>query len=272
MFTSRLCTTLLGTILFAWPLAAQSHSDFTETVGATSFTMKAIPGGTFMMGCGLHEEPCAIAEWADKANDQRKREVTVAPFYLAETETTWALYQQCIDSGVCEDNAFDGGDNGWGKGQRPVIEVSWDEFTSVFLPWLNAQTGAAYRLPTEAEWAYAARAGTDTRFSWGDTIDCSNAKFGYMAQMCGPPSTMPVKSYAPNAFGLYDMHGNVWEFVSDCWTDHSSTDTNPATCTEFVLRGGSWLNAPDDLRIAIRARHERTYHESGDGFRLAHDL
>ena len=106
-----------------------------------------------------------------------------------------------------------------------------------------------------------------TRFSWGETADCSRARYGYVSDECGArASTDPVKSFEPNGFGLFDMHGNVWEMVQDCWTDDDQ-----AACVEFVLRGGSWLNAPVNLRTAARFRHERTFRESGDGFRLAHD-
>ncbi|MEM1127559.1 MAG: formylglycine-generating enzyme family protein [Bacteroidota bacterium] len=249
----------------------QRHSprstDYVETVAGVSFTMKAIPGGTFLMGCSLEEEPCADAEWADHKTGQRQHRADVASFYLAETEATWALYQTCIDAGACPDNTADGGDNGWGKGNRPVIEVSRDDVVDLFLPWLNGLTGQTYRLPTETEWAYAARAGTTTRFSWGEVADCSRARYGYVSKECGvQASTDPVQSFEPNGFGLYDMHGNVWEMVQDCWTENDE-----ATCAEFVLRGGSWLNAPVNLRSAARFRHERSYRESGDGFRLAHD-
>ncbi|GAB5535487.1 MAG: hypothetical protein Rubg2KO_17360 [Rubricoccaceae bacterium] len=248
--------------------APEQSSDFAETVHGVAFTMKAIPGGTFRMGCGEADEPCADAEWVDKAAGRRQRLVEVEPFYLAETETTWALYQTCIDAGVCRDNAEDGADNGWGKGERPVIEVSWDDVVETFLSWLNGETGREYRLPTEAEWEYAARAGSTTRYTWGNEIGCLDARYGYMSEACGTQAaTDPVKSFSPNAFGLYDMHGNVWEFVQDCW-DGSDT----ASCTEVVLRGGSWLNEPKNLRSAARFRHDRTYRESGDGFRLAHSL
>lgn len=242
----------------------QSVADYTEEVGGVHFVMKEIPGGTFLMGCGDEDEPCSNEEGIDKSNGKSQREVVVEPFYMAETEMTWAVYQQCVDAGACLNSDGAGGDNGWGKADRPVIETSWDEVTQVFIPWLNAKTGQNYRLPTEAEWEYAARAGTTSRFSWGNEIDCSQARYGYHVDQCGKMfGTLPVKSFAPNAFGLYDMHGNVWEFVQDCW------DT---TCQDIVLRGGSWLNEPLYLASAARYRHDRTYRESGDGFRLAHDM
>ncbi|MEM6782804.1 MAG: SUMF1/EgtB/PvdO family nonheme iron enzyme [Bacteroidota bacterium] len=281
----RLGLVLFVVILTSLRVTAQSGTDYTEVVQGIPFVMKAIPAGSFQQGCGEADEPCADAEWVDKDAGVRQRTVPVAAFYLAETETTWALYQRCIDAGACLDNAEDGGDNGWGKGQRPVIEVSWDDIATAFLPWLNRETGRSYRLPTEAEWAYAARAGTTTRYAWGDEADCAKARFGFMSGECGrPTSTVPVKSYPPNAFGLYDMHGNVWEYVAACWQPGYPALTQGAqltppdnpfedkACREYVLRGGSWLNAPHNVRTAARFYHDRTYRESGDGFRLAHDL
>jgi formylglycine-generating enzyme required for sulfatase activity len=180
--------------------------------------MKVVPSGEFMMGCGLADEPCLDEEWADRTQGVRQGRVSVESFFLAETETTWDLYQLCIDDGTCAHNSGDGGDNGWGKSSRPVIEVSWNEITGSFLPWLKMKTGRSYRLPTEAEWEYAARAGSAARYSWGPHIDCSRARYGYASGECGSQlATDPVKRFPPNAFGIYDMHGNVWEFVSDCW-------------------------------------------------------
>jgi len=246
------------------PRSVELRTDIIETVHGVPFTMKAIPGGSFLMGCGEADEPCADTEWADKAAGLRQRTVDMEPFFLAETETTWALYQTCIDAGVCRDNTEDGAGNGWGKGERPAIEVSWNDVVDVFLPWINGETGQVYRLPTEAEWEYAARAGSATRYAWGNEMTCLDARYGYVSEACGAQAaTDPVKSFRPNAFGLYDMHGNVWEFVQDCWSD---------ACDETVLRGGSWLNEPKNLRSAARFRHDRTFRESGDGFRLARDL
>ncbi|MEL6772591.1 MAG: formylglycine-generating enzyme family protein [Bacteroidota bacterium] len=278
--SSRLVLLLLAAWLIGPHASAQSGADYTEVVQGVPFVMKAIPAGTFQQGCGEADEPCIEEEWVDYEAGIRQQSVSVDAFYLAETETTWALYQRCIDAGACPDNTADGGDNGWGKGTRPAIEMSWNDITTAFLPWLNRETGRSYRLPTEAEWAYAARAGTTTPYPWGDEADCSRARYGFITEDCGrPTSTVPVKSYPPNAFGLYDMHGNVWEFVSDCWqsghADALGLQTNPfggEACEEFVLRGGSWLNAPHEIRTTMRARHVRTYRESGDGFRLAHDL
>jgi formylglycine-generating enzyme required for sulfatase activity len=276
----RLLLTLVPALLVAGVVLiaikrANAPRDYTESVDGVSFTLKAIPGGPFMMGCGLQEEPCRRDEWGERRRRLRQVRVSVAPFYLAETETTWALYQRCIDAGACPDNRGDGGDNGWGAGSRPVIEVSWNEITGAFLPWLNGKTGKRYRLPTEAEWEYAARAGSIGRYSWGSRIDCGKARYGYSSGECGRQmGTAPVRSFPPNELGLYDMYGNVWEFVADCWDGPPSPGSTAANgeCQEFVLRGGSWLNEGAELRASNRFRHDRRFRESGDGFRLARDV
>lgn len=247
---------------------------FIETIGKVSFVMKEIPSGDFTMGYPSTEKFLISSESADLLSQNSQRTEAVESFFMAETETTWALYQLCIDEGACPDNREDGGDNGWGKDERPAIEVSWDDITDHFIPWLNAKTGKTYRLPTEIEWEYAARAGSTTRYNWGDEIDHTQARYGYLPERHEERiGTVPVKSHAPNAFGLYDMHGNVWEWVSDCWNDSTMQPIvpreNTKACREFVLRGGSWLNQGDELHSAFRARHDRTFRESGDGFRLA---
>lgn len=251
---------------------AIATKDIIEKIRDVEFVMKHIPGGTFMMGCADIEEPCSPNEWMNKTAIMRQLATEVTSFYMAETETTWALYQLCIDDRHCRNNDTEGGDNGWGKATRPVIEVSWEDVTNEFLPWLNSKTGRNYRLPTEAEWEYAARAGSTTRYPWGAEPDCSKARYGYVSDDCGKPvKTKEVKTFPPNAFGLFDMIGNVWEMVDECWQTQRQISTTASTqaCSEVVLRGGSWLNAPVNARTAVRFRHGKTFRESGDGFRLA---
>lgn len=259
--------------IFAGINRRNAPRDYTESVDGAAFVMKAIDGGLFMMGCGLHDEPCRPEEWVDRAHRRAQIRVSLPPFYLAETETTWALYQRCIDAGACPDNRADGG---WGKGSRPVIGVSRDDVTGAFLPWLNQRTGKRYRLPSEAEWEYAARAGSIRRYSWGAWIDCDRARYGYAAGECGRQAgTVPVKSFRPNANGLYEVHGNVRELVAACWDAPSSLPDGAAAtsaCDQIVLRGGSWMDAGTDLRSATRFRQDRRAREATGGFRLAHDV
>ena len=168
---------------------------------------------------------------------------------------------------------------------RPVERVSWDDI-QVFLKKLNAKLNLsgryAYRLPSEAEWEYAARAGTTSNYSWGNNIDCSKANYrGESSSSCyhkpngSYKGTKRVGSYAPNLFGLYDMHGNVWEWVEDCWNDNYRNAPNDGrawtsgNCQRRVLRGGSWVNNPSLLRSAIRIRSNTGNRVNNFGFRLS---
>jgi len=253
----------------------------TYTVGNTSFTMKAIPAGSFMMGC-VSGEDCG-------RNEKPVHKVTLKAFSMMETEVTWSLYQQCIGSGNCESNKKEGGDEGWGKGNRPVINVSFNDITEDFIPWLNKKLNKkaeqGFSLPSEAQWEYAARAGSKnkTKYSWGNDIDCTKAQYDggknsscYYKKANGKlRGTAPVKSFQPNQFGLYDMHGNVWEWTQDCWNaSYKGAPTNGAAwlsggCVRRVLRGGSWFYKPYILRSAFRyGSYSRTNRGLDNGFRL----
>ena len=161
-----------------------------------------------------------------------------APFALSTHEVTFEDYDRFTHPNEVNDQ-------GWGRGRRPVINVSWDEAKD-YVEWLSSETGATYRLPSEAEWEYAARAGTANKYSWGNEIGANRANC--QNDHCGDQwkRTAPVGSFPPNGFGLYDMHGNVWEWVEDCW--NGSYAGAPADgdawrsgdCAKRVLRGGSW--------------------------------
>ncbi|MFM9847488.1 MAG: formylglycine-generating enzyme family protein [Hyphomicrobiaceae bacterium] len=188
---------------------------------------------------------------------------------------------------------------GWrspGFGQEdkhPVICVSWQE-AKEYVDWLSRRTGHTYRLLTEAEWEYAARAGSTTRYSFGDASEelCryangadAKAKEVYGSQnwtftQCsdGHVHTAAVGSYLANAFGLHDMHGNAWEWVEDCWVDtYKDAPTDGSSrlggeCASRVLRGGSWGGIPQYLRAAVRSRYQPDGRGNGLGFRLARTL
>ncbi|MEE4246259.1 MAG: formylglycine-generating enzyme family protein [Kangiellaceae bacterium] len=251
-------------------LTIESTNDLTYCIGNISFTMKVIPAGSFMMGCSKGDFQCE-----DDEKPRHKR--TIKAFYLGETEVTWDTYQLCIDAGVCPDNSENAGDNGWGKGKRPVIEVSWNDINEKFIPWLNRQTGQRFRLPTEAEWEYAARAGTTRRYPWGRSVGSNNANCDGCGSQWDGRKTAPVKSFRPNAFGLYDVSGNIREWVQDCFNEteysnwHSSDALNVANidCDRRVLRGGSWLNTARFMRLTYRFRAAPTLRFSFIGFRLA---
>ena len=170
------------------------------------------------------------------------------------------------------------GGSGWDRGRRPVIEVNWHD-ARAYATWLSAQTGKTYRLPSESEWEYAARAGTETAYSWGDEIGVNRANGHNSGSKWSGRKTSPVGSFEPNAFGLFDMHGNVWEWVEDCWHDNyegAPTDgrawTSAGDSSRAVVRGGSWFDVPRFLRSAYRLRYRPSIRNIGCGFRLVQDL
>jgi len=237
--------------------------------------MVVVPAGSFMMGSRAGE--------ASRSNvEGPQRKVTIAkPFAVGKFEVTFAEWDACVTAGGCKHKPED---QGWGRGKRPAIYVSWDDVTKEFLPWLSRKSGKSYRLLTEAEWEYAARAGTTTPFSTGGTITTDQANFngnytyGGSAKGEDRKKTVEVGSFKPNGFGLHDMHGNVWEWVEDCYKDSYAgalTDGSAVTssgCTQRVHRGGSWINDPWGLRSAFRDKYAPGPRSDLIGFRLARTL
>ncbi len=167
---------------------------------------------------------------------------------------------------------------------HPVVCVSWNDAQS-YIAWLNQSSGQTYRLLSEAEREYAARGGAQTAFWWGDSINTAQANYGGTGSSYnGSPkgeyrqATVPVNSFSPNPFGLYNVHGNVWEWTQDCWNeDYSGAPTDGSAwttgdCRYRVLRGGSWLNFPAFLRSAYRSRDTPDDRGGNGGLRLARTL
>ncbi len=206
--------------------------------------MVVIPAGTFQMGSPASEE--------DRNDDEGPRHrVTLRSFALGVKEVTFDEWDACVRAGGC--NGYRPDDEGWGRGARPVIRVNWEN-AQTYVSWLSEITGAQYRLPSESEWEYATRAGTTTPFHTGSTISTDQANYDR-----NRGRTTPVGKFAPNSFGLYDVHGNVWEFVEDCWHDDYSgapSDgtawTHGGSCVYRVLRGGSWSDDSREVRSAHR--------------------
>ncbi len=219
--------------------------------GSEGPEMVVIPEGRFMMGSPGTEE----GHYDDEGP---QREVRIPrPFALGRCAVTFEEYERF--SGATGRTPPE--DAGWGKGRRPVINVSWED-ASAYAQWLSKESGRPYRLPTEAEWEYAARAGTTTRYWWGDEIR-QDGKVWANCNGCGSDGdakqTAPAGSFAPNPWGLHDMLGNVWEWVEDCW--HGSytgapgdgsawLKENGGDCALRVVRGGSWSSGPRDVRSA----------------------
>jgi formylglycine-generating enzyme required for sulfatase activity len=222
--------------------------------------MVVLPAGTFMMGSSEEDE-----EGFDRERPQHR--VTIgARFAVGRYPVTFEEYDRFAE----ETGSKKPDDRGWGRGRRPVIDVSWEDATA-YVKWLSEETGESYRLLSEAEWEYACRAGTETRYCFGDTIKKGQANIdGKVGK------TTEVGSYPANYWGLYDTHGNVWEWVEDVWHDNyegapdgGSAWTEGGDSGRRVLRGGSWYDFPRNLRSAIRLRFAPGYRNVDDGFRVA---
>ena len=173
--------------------------------------MVVIPAGRFRMGC-VSRRDCSEEELP-------VHEVTISqPFAVSKYEVTFEQWDACVQGGGC--GGYRPDDWGYGRADRPVIDVSWRDAQS-FVSWLSIQTGEDYRLLTEAEWEYVARAGSETAFSWGHEIGSNRANCFECGSQWDGRETAPVGSFPANAFGVHDMHGNVEEWVEDCWNDNS---------------------------------------------------
>jgi formylglycine-generating enzyme required for sulfatase activity len=228
--------------------------------------MVVIPHGTFLMG-----SPGDEGERSSYEGPQHR--VTIGyRFAIGRYPVTFQQY----DHFCAATNLEKPDDQGWGRGRQPVIEVSWRD-VQAYCEWLSRATGQAYRLPSEAEWEYACRAGTTTRFACGDEITEQEANFGNNVG-----KTTEVGAYPANPWGLYDMHGNVWEWVEDVWHDsYSGAPADGSAWTDGegkessrarVLRGGSWYCIAGNCRSAHRNRDHPDYRYYGSGFRVARTL
>ena len=232
--------------------------------------MVVIPAGRFRMGC-VSGRDCEDAE-------QPVHEVSVGSFALSKYEVTFEEFDRFT--------AATGGarahDSGWGRGSRPVIIRSSDMWKNAhaYMSWLSAETGELYRLPSESEWEYAARAGTETAYSWGNEIGDNRANCrGCGSRWDSEWMTAPVGSFDANAWGLHDMHGNLWEWVEGCWHENYAGAPSDGTawisdggCFNGVLRGGSWYLNPGILRSANRFRASPMIQGDDLGLRVARTL
>jgi formylglycine-generating enzyme required for sulfatase activity len=206
--------------------------------------MVVVPAGKFMMGSN------------DEREEMPVHGVSISqPFAAGKFEVTFAEWDACVADRGCNTRPDD---MGWGRGRRPVINVSFEEIANEYLPWLSAKTGKQYRLLTEAEWEYAARGGTATAYFWGNEVGHNRANCDGCGSQWDNMQTAPVGSFQANAFGLHDMHGNVREWVEDNYAvSHVGAPSDGAArrgsfLNWHVVRGGSWDNIPWYMRSAAR--------------------
>ncbi len=221
--------------------------------------MTIVPSGVFTMG-SPDDEP------GRDPYEGPQREVAVSSFAISAHEVTFDQWAACVEDDGCR--GYEPRDAGFGVGAQPVLSISWND-ARAYVEWLSAKTERAYRLPTEAEWEYAARGGARTPYWWGARFDASKAARG---------ATKEVGTFEPNAFGLYDMHGNAAEWVEDCYVNNyeaapaDQSAVLSGDCTRRVVRGGSWKSSPKQMRAANRSRIGRNTRDRSLGFRVAADL
>jgi len=229
--------------------------------------MIIIPAGKFIMGSPENELD-------RRASEGPQHEVTIAKaFAVSRFEVTFEEWEACVAAAACPQVT-----DHWGRGEMPVINVSWGD-AKQYVGWLSQLTRKEYRLLTEAEWEYAARAGATTRYSWGDDPSMGSANCDGCGGHWKLQQTAPVGSLKPNAFGLHDMHGNVWEWVEDSW--HENYDGAPTDGSAWlrggdpsyrIVRGGSWRNESEVVRAAVRVRRNINVRFDTLGFRIARTL
>ena len=242
--------------------------------------MVILPPGSFLMGSVENDRP-----WAERPAHL----VTIAqPIAVGRYEVTFVEWDACVADGGCND--YKPRDEKWGRGNRPVIHVDWGDAQS-YVSWLSRKTGKPYRLLSEAEWEYAARAGTTTLYYWGDNdrknrAICAYANVGSYYGCTAQTATLPVGSFRPNNFGLYDMSGNVLEWTADCWNDNydgapsQGSVWQEGNCKMRVMRGGSWyeyfrtggVSPPSPFRSAARHYTWSGWRRNFIGFRGSRTL
>ena len=222
----------------------------------------------------LYPQPFTMGSNGSDPSERPAHKVALrSPFAIGKYEVTVGQWAQCVKASVCPSvpSAANAAEN------LPMRDVSWDE-AQLYLKWLSTVSRRPYRLPTEAEWEYAARGGTSTRYWWGDQMKGGNAS----CQGCGEPwkadGPPPVGSFVANPFGLADMNGSVWEWVQDCW--HSSYKGAPldgsawadANCQSRVIRGGSWRENGSYMLSTTRFKYDASVRQSQNGFRVARTI
>ncbi len=237
--------------------------------------MVVAPAGNFIMGSPDSELNRA------KYEGPQHRVMFARQFAVGKFSVMFDEWDACVTAGGC--SGYSPNDERWGRDRRPVINVSWDD-ANAYVAWLSSKTGEGYRLLSEAEREYIARAGTRTAFWWGSSISPRQANYnGTYIYGNGPTGenrqrTVPVDLFRSNRWGIFQVHGNVWEWTQDCWHENytgAPADGSPwqsGKCDYRIVRGGSWATYPGDLRSAVRGRFATDFRSNSLGFRVARAL
>ena len=239
--------------------------------------MVAVPAGRFIMGSAIE---------AARYSDEAQEPISIgAAFAVGRFAVTFDEWDACVADGAC--NGYKPGDEGWGQGMHPVINVNWIDAKMYASAWFSRKTGKSYRLLSEAEREYVTWVGTTTPFWWGSSISPAEANYngsaepykGFGSKREYRRHTVPVDSFQPNPWGLYNVHGNVWEWTEDCWNDSNrgipsdgSARTKGYDCSRRVVRGGCWNLDPEFLRSAYRSADSAVGRRHNVGFRVARTL
>ena len=254
---------LLAVVFLLFTSTLAFSADYTDPV--TGMEFMAIPGGVFIMGDNQYKLSTP------------EHEVTIQPFLMGRHEVTFDQYAK-----FCSDTERQlPSDEGWGKEDRPVINVTWRD-AAAFAEWLSEKTGKNFRLPSEAEWEFAARGGTKTTYPWGDLFVMNRANCDGCGSNWDKQSTAPVGSFKPNGYGLYDMIGNVYEWCMDMYQVYSyqGAPTDGSAWSDFpeeerlqsIQRSASWRQPVDEMKVTQRCYVSADEGNYEGGFRLALDL
>jgi formylglycine-generating enzyme required for sulfatase activity len=285
---SIIASILLGTVGDAMPVCAQTPigppSAPEEHVLKPKDTfrecdkcpeMAVVPAGSFIMGSPDSELNRA------KYEGPQHRVTFARQFAVGRFAVTFDEWDACVTDGGC--GGYSPNDESWGRARRPVINVSWND-ANAYVAWLSGKTGKTYRLLSEAEREYVARAGMRTAFWWGATISPRQANYNGTYIYGNSPTgeyrqrTVPVDAFRSNRWGIFQVHGNVWEWTQDCWHENyagAPADGSPwdsGRCGYRIVRGGSWATYPGDLRSAVRGRFASDFRSDSLGFRVARTL
>jgi len=264
------------------PGSRRTFRDSLANGSACSFCPELVvaPAGQFQMG-SPNSEP-SREPWLRGVESPQVSITVPSAFAVGRYSVTFDEWDACVNDGGC--NGHRPSDNGWGRGNRPVINVSWQD-AKAYIDWLSRKTGRAYRLPSEAEREYVTRAGTVTPFWFGVRVTINDANYDGTTIYDGGGErgifrerTVPVNSFRPNPWGLFNVHGNVWEWAEDCWTTSlqghagQSTPRLQGDCSQRVRRGGAWFGIPTSIRSASRAFAGQNERKNETGFRVVRTI